>query len=463
MRFNTARSGKVVLSFCLLIGLAGDWRPRTAAMAAYHDLQSLPSDRILVLAPHPDDESIACAGVIQQAVKQKTPVRVVFMTYGDVNEWSFLLYQKHPVLAPGAVENMGMLRHDEAIAAAITLGLSTDDLIFLGYPDAGTLFIWYRHWRDTAPIRSILTRVTKVPYANAFRPGAPYKGEDILRDLEKIIGEFKPTKIYVSHPGDLHPDHRALYLFTRVALWDLKGAVNPKLFPYLVHCSHWPRPRGENRELPLSAPPPFDRQIAWTICPMSPEDLDVKKRAVQCHASQCNSALLSFVRKNELFGDFPTIDMRPSRFVEQSEEIGAPDKMPEFLTDEERAAYIGIEKRTVRVENGRIVVTVSLSRPLAETVRISLFFFGYKFGKPFADMPKIHVNIGVTGHKTYDMDHLLPADAITLARHAKTVTVSLPLVALGNPDRLLTSAHTYLGDVPLDGVSWRVLELGFSE
>jgi len=110
-------------------------------MAAHHDIQPLPPDRILVLAPHPDDESIACAGVIQQAVRRKIPVRVVFLTYGDVNEWSFMIYEKHLVLARSAVEKMGMLRHDEAVAASITLGLSTNDLTFLGYPDIGTLFI----------------------------------------------------------------------------------------------------------------------------------------------------------------------------------------------------------------------------------------------------------------------------------------------------------------------------------
>ena len=43
----------------------------------------LPQDRVLVLAPHPDDEVIGCAGVIQRAVAMSLPLRVVFLTYGD--------------------------------------------------------------------------------------------------------------------------------------------------------------------------------------------------------------------------------------------------------------------------------------------------------------------------------------------------------------------------------------------
>ena len=56
------------------------------------------TDRVLVLAPHPDDEVLGAGGVIQQAVAQKLPIKIVFLTYGDSNQWSFLLYRKHPVV-----------------------------------------------------------------------------------------------------------------------------------------------------------------------------------------------------------------------------------------------------------------------------------------------------------------------------------------------------------------------------
>ena len=79
------------------------------------------------------------------------PVRVVFLTNGDANQWSFALYRKRPELGSGAVEGMGLVRHDEALAATALLGLKPDDLTFLGYPDLGTLAIFGRTRHNTNP------------------------------------------------------------------------------------------------------------------------------------------------------------------------------------------------------------------------------------------------------------------------------------------------------------------------
>ena len=122
---------------------------------------------------------------------------------------------------------MGLIRHGEAVAAAAILGLSPDQLIFLGYPDFRTLKIWNEHWGDAPACESMFTRTTIVPYDNAFRPGTPYKADEILADIETVIREFKPTVIFTSHPGDHNPDHLSLYLFTRVALWNLAEELQP--------------------------------------------------------------------------------------------------------------------------------------------------------------------------------------------------------------------------------------------
>lgn len=47
------------------------------------------SDKVLILAPHPDDEAIATAGVIQKALKAGSDIKVVFFTNGDFNSTSF--------------------------------------------------------------------------------------------------------------------------------------------------------------------------------------------------------------------------------------------------------------------------------------------------------------------------------------------------------------------------------------
>lgn len=429
-------------------------------------IQILPNDRLLVLAPHPDDEVIATGGVILEAVRRGIPVRVVFYTYGDNNEWSFAAYRGHPVLAPGAVRQMGLIRHDEALSADTVLGLSSNQLAFLGYPDFGTLRIWNEHWGSRPPFRSMLTKVEAVPYGNALRPGAAYKGEEILEDLERVFREFKPTKVFVSHAGDHNPDHRSLYLFTRVALWDLQDELKPELCPYLVHYRNWPLPRGFVPGDPLPPPDLFKDSVDWRIRPASEAEIEVKHAAIRRHASQyavSGAYLDSFLRSNELFGDFPE---RPLYSAEGQGAAGEDESeahdIPAELTDEEQAAYIGIERRAMWMEEGNAVLRVSISKPLARAVEFSADLFGYRRDKAFAEMPKIHVRMGVERTWVLDQDRPIPRAAVRIERSARQITIRIPLATLGDPERILTSARTSLGEVPLDWVSWRVLDVGRS-
>ena len=59
----------------------------------------------------------------------------------------------------------------------------------------------------------------------------------------------------------------------------------------------------------------------------------------------------------------------------------------------------------------------------------------------------------------FDQDRIITNAGIEVTRQPTQVTVRIPLNTLGNPQRILTSAQTYLGDVPLDWASWRTLEL----
>ena len=78
--------------------------------ATWPEIELRANDRILVLAPHPDDESLACGGVIQRALNSGLPVHVLFLTLGDNNEWSFMVYRKRPELSPSQVRSMGEVR-----------------------------------------------------------------------------------------------------------------------------------------------------------------------------------------------------------------------------------------------------------------------------------------------------------------------------------------------------------------
>ena len=451
------------------------WRAVEVPAGESSSVSLTPRDRVLVLAPHPDDEVIGCGGVIQRAVSMGLPLRVVFFTYGDANEWSFLVYRKRPVVTPKDIRQMGEVRHDEALAAAGALGVSSDQLVFLGYPDFGALDIWNEHWGARPPHRTLLTRATAVPYASALRPGAPYKGEEVLRDLTTVLREFQPTKILVSHPADHNPEHRALYLFTRVALWNLEAEMKPEVLPYWIHIGGWPKPRGLHPTAALEPPALYRDEIPWKTFLLAAPEIGRKRAALEAYRSQYQSSagyLLSFIRANELFGDFPLFLLQPSLPAvkpSRAPEAAAQKEPDEKLTDEERAAFVGVVTKSIELDGDNLVFTVELSRPLARVVEASLYVFGYRADRPFADMPKLHVLVGHLLHTVYDQGRKLRSDTVQVRRSARELAVRVPLGALGDPQRILTSAHTHFdpalmpvdwAGLPLDWVGWRTLQLG---
>ena len=81
------------------------------------------NDRILVLAPHPDDEVLATGGLVQQALAKGLPVKVVFLTNGDNNEFAFLFFSKAFTLDAHSAVYAGQTRAFEALRAGRELGL----------------------------------------------------------------------------------------------------------------------------------------------------------------------------------------------------------------------------------------------------------------------------------------------------------------------------------------------------
>lgn len=442
----------------------------TAEPAPTNTVGLTAADRILVLAPHPDDEVLGCGGIIQRSVALHLPVHIAYLTYGDNNEWSFMVYRKHAVLFPGAVKQMGQIRHNEAVAAAAMLGLSTNQLTFLGYPDFGTLQIWLNHWGNTEPAEGMMTHAVSVPYASALRPGAPYLGQEIVKDLTTVIRSFRPTKIFVAHPADFNVDHRALYCFTQLTLWNLENEMHPQVFPYLVHFPRWPNPRGDHRDLPLRPPRFFDDDIAWQTFGLDAGSLAGKEKAIRAHKSQFEYAgnyLASFIRTNELFGDFEQIvfpawspELAKARLAPSSPAPRHDERDEEdHLTESERNGFVGVEWRHIQVETNAIKLSIDLSRPLGETVSAAIQVFGYRKDTPFENMPKIRVVVGVLDNTVHDQRKVLPDSSVRIAHHSKDIEAEIPLKLLGNPERLFVCARTYLGDIPLDWVSWRLVKL----
>jgi len=55
------------------------------ALSNNGDLSIHEGEKIVVFAPHPDDEVIGCAGIIQECLAKNGEVYIVFLTNGDHN------------------------------------------------------------------------------------------------------------------------------------------------------------------------------------------------------------------------------------------------------------------------------------------------------------------------------------------------------------------------------------------
>ncbi len=88
--------------------------------------QILGGARPLILAPHPDDESLGCGGLIAGCCGQGKPPLVVILTDGAAS---------HPGSAQYPPARLAALRAAEAYAAVAQLGLGREHLRFLHQPD----------------------------------------------------------------------------------------------------------------------------------------------------------------------------------------------------------------------------------------------------------------------------------------------------------------------------------------
>ncbi len=200
---------------------------------------NLRGQRVMVISPHPDDESLACAGVILRAGRVADAVEVLWINDGDANPSAarFLNRGRRPDAA--AYLSLGKLRHREALQAAGDLGLPLTSMVFLCYPDGATNSLWDRNRYATHVGANGRVAVENNGYA--WRPGAPYTGRSLESDLTAAVKAFQPTVVIYPDLADQHHDHWATALFTGRVLRSLRyrGAA----FTYITHhgCL-WPWP-----------------------------------------------------------------------------------------------------------------------------------------------------------------------------------------------------------------------------
>jgi len=257
------------------------------------------SDRVLVIAPHPDDETLCCAGLLLQAQARGATVAVIWVTAGDGYRLDAMLEQHTVRPGAAAMRRLGNERLQEAHRAADRLGIPRELQFELGYPDRGLAALTGEYY--SRPYHSEYTDTGSVPYAGAVHPGAAYTGASLEQDLELLLGSFAPTLVLAPAAEDRHPDHNASGLLVR-RLLQRRGQL-ASLRCWIVHAPDWPRPLGLHPERAL-APPRIAAALRWRSLPLSRDERALKLTALRDYRSQMDVMRLfleAFVRSNELF------------------------------------------------------------------------------------------------------------------------------------------------------------------
>jgi LmbE family N-acetylglucosaminyl deacetylase len=157
---------------------------------------------IFVIAPHPDDESLGCAGLLAWGASHGRRVEVLFLTNGEAS---------HPGSAVVPAIQLGQIRMREAMEASAHLGVPASNLDFMHLPD-GSL------------------------------PGMSHSAFiTIAEQLRLVMKKLAPCVVCVTSSTDPHGDHQQAYELAAAAV---HGLENCRLLAYPVWS--WVLPDGQD-------------------------------------------------------------------------------------------------------------------------------------------------------------------------------------------------------------------------
>lgn len=261
--------------------------------------------RIVVVAPHPDDEVIGAGGLIREATLRGDIVEVVVVTYGDGFPQDAARYYLRAQVASEEYLHLGYMRHQESLKALAHLGVPTERVHFLGFPDGGLHDLYFTQFTQH-PWVSPTTGFDRVPYLTAEVPDTPYTGEALVQVLGKILERVRPDVVVFPHRLDDHPDHWATNALVQLAILaqDARGHGPKERLSYLVHWPSWPASLSERADEPMVPPDTLRNDIPWQTVALDPDTVRQKKRALLTYQSQVELIkpfLLGFVRSSEVF------------------------------------------------------------------------------------------------------------------------------------------------------------------
>jgi LmbE family N-acetylglucosaminyl deacetylase len=308
-RFEPRRDIRWTAAAILLCGLGA----LALAVAGTSELDLLVNrrTRLLVIAPHPDDEALGAAGLIQRVIAAHGSVRVVLMTSGDAFPEGIQAATHIRRPTPRDYRNYGTLREHETAIAMQRLGLDRTHLLFLGFPDGGLCFIASKYLSArTRPYDSPFTAREEPPASERLTPGIRYRGADVRSELEHLLVAYRPTLLVIPHADDHHPEHCATYMFVREALDAVEARrdhIAPRVLQYLIHFRQWPLDAAADSASPLAPPRDFpEGQGRWRTLTLTPAETALKQHVIEDYSSQLlvmDRFLRAFGRSNELFAE----------------------------------------------------------------------------------------------------------------------------------------------------------------
>ena len=190
--------------------------------------------RVLVVAPHPDDETFGCGGIVTVMVRSGVSVHIAFLTDGNAS------HPNHAVVTP---TDVAARRVSEARLAVEILGVPWDRVTFLGAKDGA------------------LARLSGEPLL------------EIVNAIAALISQLKPEAIMLPCRNDASSEHDAAFCLVRAALEKID--LRPRILEFPVW-SWW------NPHLMLKSS--FMCRRVWRVELGSARN--IKVRAMASYASQ---------------------------------------------------------------------------------------------------------------------------------------------------------------------------------
>lgn len=184
---------------------------------------------VIVLAAHPDDETLGAAGLVSRLSQLGAQVTIIVASDGEAS---------HPLSPTHAPPALATMRREE-LRKAVSVVAPRSVVEFLGFPDGG--------------LREHIDKLSE-----------RIRGFVSARDSPGVL-------LLAPWEGDGHPDHQIVAAVAR----EISQRIGARLLEYPIWMWHWASPEVESLPWPLMS------QLT-----LSPEEQELKRRSLSMHHSQ---------------------------------------------------------------------------------------------------------------------------------------------------------------------------------